>query len=75
MSSILMPSGKVGKKPNQSIGKRKATSSDNRWDISQFSDPIDGGNLSTLSLVENWNVVFVKDTKMKKCYWLNCIMP
>ena len=68
MSSILMPSGKAGNKPNQSIRKRRATSSDDKWDVSQFSDPLDDGNLSTLSPLEKWNVVFVKDTKMRKYY-------
>ena len=68
MSSVLTPCGKAGKKPNQSIRKRKATSSDDKRDVSQFSDPLDDGNLSVLSPSDKWKVVFVKDTKMRKCY-------
>ena len=67
MSSVLTPCGKAGKKPNQSIRKRKATSSDDKRDVSQFSDPLDDGNLSVLSPSDKWKVVFVKDTKMRKC--------
>ena len=67
ISSIVKPSKKAGKKPSQSVRKRKARSDDQR-DVSQYSDPLDDGTLSTPPPSEQWNVVFVKDTKMRKCY-------
>jgi len=66
ISSIVKPSNKAGKKPNQSVRKRRARSDDR--DVSQYSDPLDDGNLSIPPPSEQWNVVFVKDTKMRKLY-------
>ena len=63
----MKPSKKAGKKPNHSVRKRKAPS-DDQHDVCQYSDPPDDGNLSTPPPSEHWNVVFVKDTKMRKCY-------
>ena len=62
ISSIVKPSKKAGKKPNQSDKKRKAPSDDQR-DVSQYSDPLDDGNLSTPPPSEHWNVVFVTDKR------------
>ena len=63
----MKPSKKAGKKPNHSVRKRKAPS-DDQHDVCQYSDPPDDGNLSTPPPSEHWNVVFVKDTKMRECY-------
>lgn len=68
ISSIIRPSGKAGKKPNQTTRKRKAAPSSSRRDVGEYSDPLDDGNLSSFSPTDKWNVVFVKDTKMRKCY-------
>lgn len=59
---------KAGKKPNQSVKKRRAPSDDQR-DISQYSDPLDDGNLSTPPPSEQWNVVFVRH-KDEEVLWL-----
>ena len=67
ISSIVKPSKKAGTKPNQLVRKRKAPS-DDRCNVAQYSDPLDSCNLSTPPPSEKWNVVFVKDTQMRKCY-------
>ena len=48
--------------------KEKVHTADGARDIEEFSDPLSDGNMITFPPSEKWKVVFVKDTKMRKCY-------
>ncbi|CAB4002056.1 Mitogen-activated kinase kinase kinase A [Paramuricea clavata] len=68
ISAIVQPSGKAGKNPNQSVRKRKSSTTKGKRSVAEFNDPLAHTDLINFPDPDNWTVVFVKNTKMRKCY-------
>lgn len=68
ISTIGQPSRKAGKKPNQSVRKRKSSTTKGKRNVEEFNDPLAHADLINFPDPDNWTVIFVKNTKMRKCY-------
>jgi hypothetical protein len=64
ISAIVQPFGKAGKNPNQSVRKRKSSTTKGKRSVAEFNDPLAHTDLINFLDPDKWTVVFVENTKM-----------